>query len=49
VALELCGSVTSFHLSGYQRVPRMQGLALSLDTLHRVLVRHGEQHLKRRS
>jgi len=27
---------------------RQHGLALSLDTLHRVLVRHGEQHLKRR-
>ena len=26
---------------------RQHGLALSLDTLHRVLVRHGAQHLKR--
>jgi transposase InsO family protein len=26
---------------------RQHGLALSLDTLHRVLVRHSEQHLKR--
>ncbi len=26
---------------------RQHGLALSLDTLHRILVRHGEQHLKR--
>lgn len=26
---------------------RQHGLGLSLDTLHRILVRHGEQHLKR--
>ena len=26
---------------------RQHGLGLSLDTLHRVLVRHSEQHLKR--